>query len=128
MHVETVRTRAPNQWAVVTGQGALWTAVLKGHSANSAILVIRNPAPCRDAHPTCSNIEFAVSAYQLVRLFVLEIILLSLRNGLRDLLDRPRDTLRPPITRNLCQFHLLLIFTFMFRVQEPQIRTVFVID
>lgn len=50
--VENVLAVAPNEWAVVTRQGAVGTAGFEGHSADTAVVVVSNPSPDTDSGPT----------------------------------------------------------------------------
>lgn len=50
--VENVFAVAPNKWAVVARQRAVGAAGFKGHSADSAVVVVCNPSPDTDSGPT----------------------------------------------------------------------------
>lgn len=55
MDVENVLAVTPDEWAVVARQRAVGTAGFKGHSADTAVVVVSNPSPDTDSGPTCND-------------------------------------------------------------------------
>jgi hypothetical protein len=45
VNVETMCTRAPNDWTVVTWKFAIRTTSVKGHTTNTASVVVGDPLP-----------------------------------------------------------------------------------
>lgn len=56
--VEAMRAGAPHKRAVVSRELAVRTTAVEGHTANTAVVVVGNPPPSRDARPT-----YAIGVY-----------------------------------------------------------------
>lgn len=45
VHMEAMRADTPDNGTIISGKGALWTAVFKVHPADTTVVVVGQPAP-----------------------------------------------------------------------------------
>lgn len=52
VHVEAVRAGPPDERTIVPGQRTIRTAALEGHPTDTAVVIVGEPFPHGDSHPT----------------------------------------------------------------------------